>query len=488
MKSNLQRTVSKITATLVVVIELFAMTSTEAGILDNFYNSAGAMSNITGPEAYKTQNMNVISGGSLVFRAPNRTFTPFSLTPPSLKMGCGGIDLIAGSFSMFNLKEFVDFLRNVGQNSAGLAFKVALETLAPDLESKIQDIASDINQMNRYFGNSCQAAHALMDGPASQWISDAVTEAKGYVTSMGSGTDSAAADTEMGANAGAAIANAPPQYYSNGQIAWNTQMNITWAALNSNNGDTNYDDTEKGLMMALVGTSIFKCSNAADCDPKSANPDAHPMIIPIAGDQVNFNDLIGTVQDPSTASKQNFNIYTCSDSDCLDPTISTTSEWPFAQQFYNSAFNIQQAIINRTPVDTKDLQVIMTKTSLPIYKVIAITTMPNYQYLGDNLIQNYSEAAGVELAAHYIEEIASNVQKMLKSAQTTGATKEQITALKQIDDKANQIRANAIAKRTEIYNEIAQNGTMVVQIEQIQRALYSNLAANYAANLNFGQQ
>ena len=61
----------------------FAHTA-NAGFLEDFYTSAGASANYTAPQVYQNQAMGVINGGSMVFKAPIRNFTPFTFTPPAI--------------------------------------------------------------------------------------------------------------------------------------------------------------------------------------------------------------------------------------------------------------------------------------------------------------------------------------------------------------------------------------------------------------------
>lgn len=83
----------------------------------------GSMLNFNNPTAYQGQRRGVLSGGSLYLR--NRIMNPnlITLTPPSWKGGCGGIDLYAGSFSFISADEFMQLLRAVAANAPGYAFE-----------------------------------------------------------------------------------------------------------------------------------------------------------------------------------------------------------------------------------------------------------------------------------------------------------------------------------------------------------------------------
>ena len=101
--------------------------------MKDFYASAGSyQGNITSAGIYQSNSMNTITGGGFVYRAPRKDFNAFYFTPPSLFAGCGGIDIFLGAFGIPSREEFVAFLRNIGTALPGLAFQLALQSLAPD--------------------------------------------------------------------------------------------------------------------------------------------------------------------------------------------------------------------------------------------------------------------------------------------------------------------------------------------------------------------
>ena len=99
--------------------------------MQDWFNDIGAYGNVTGANAYRGQTMNFYTGGSLYMRTPVRNYPLASITPPSFRAGCGGIDLYAGSFSFINKDQFVALLRNIGNNAIGAAFNMALCSMSP---------------------------------------------------------------------------------------------------------------------------------------------------------------------------------------------------------------------------------------------------------------------------------------------------------------------------------------------------------------------
>lgn len=410
----------------------------------------------------------------MVWRAPNRNFQPFYFTPPSLRAGCGGIDVFLGAFGLANRQQFVQFLRNIGQNASGLAFKVALQAMAPELESKIQDVATYINDWNKQFGNSCQAAKALMDAGPSQWIKETVQKAKLSMMASGAASDYSEASNTVDTDGDAAIANAPAEVNSAGKTITAPELNVLWAAFNS--GNMGLDDSEKELMMALVGTTILrKVGSGSD---STLQPESY-------AERISLRELVGDPLDTSASIPT----YSCNgDSDkCMSLTPSTRTEKPFARLVYEKAKNLYDAIITKQPPNQSDLKLLTMTTSIPIYKIIQVSAMPSRSYLGSDLLEQYSMAVALEIASRYVEDISRNVTKMLTTARDQDNSKSKVEALERIRERLVEVRREMKAERDEIYQQITKNGAMIAQIEHIERSMYGNLSTQLAANLRFGR-
>jgi len=128
----------------------------------------GQLINTTGPGTYQTATRGVVTGGSVVLRNRISTSNLISITPPSAKGGCGGINLYTGSFSFVNAEEFVALMRNVASNAVGVvsgfAFQLALEYMDAQTSGVIKNITGRIQQLNQMFSNSCQLASGIVNG------------------------------------------------------------------------------------------------------------------------------------------------------------------------------------------------------------------------------------------------------------------------------------------------------------------------------------
>lgn len=132
--------------------------------LDKVFNS---MSNKTNPHAYETERRGVISGGSLEIRNEIKSANILSMTSPKVQADCGGIDLYGGSFSYINKDEFIAFLRSVAANAQGYAFEIALSSMCEKCMQTIETLQRKVQELNQYFGNSCQLAQGIVNDSLS---------------------------------------------------------------------------------------------------------------------------------------------------------------------------------------------------------------------------------------------------------------------------------------------------------------------------------
>ena len=103
--------------------------------LNDFFNDMGASANATGPTAYQGQSAGYYSGGNIWTRFPQKSVNPVNLQLPSIKAGCGGIDVFSGSFSFINTDEIVAMLKATANNALGFAFQLAIKSISPQIAS-----------------------------------------------------------------------------------------------------------------------------------------------------------------------------------------------------------------------------------------------------------------------------------------------------------------------------------------------------------------
>lgn len=164
----------------------------QANIQQQVNEMFSGMINVTNPGAYRTATRGVVTGGSVVLRNRISTANLISITPPSAKGGCGGINLYSGSFSFINGEEFVALMRNVASNAAGIvsgfAFELALDAMDAQTGGVIRNLANKIQSLNQMFSNSCQLASGLVTNAKKAY--EESTDFKSAMTAFGSNVSS----------------------------------------------------------------------------------------------------------------------------------------------------------------------------------------------------------------------------------------------------------------------------------------------------------
>ncbi len=109
----------------------------------------------------KTNDRTILYGGGYTIKVPNVTLTPFAIKAPSLKAGCGGIDMVFGSLGFLDKEQFVKFAEGIMAAAPGVAFDLALKTLCPSCSETLKALQAMSNQINNMSLDRCQAATAL---------------------------------------------------------------------------------------------------------------------------------------------------------------------------------------------------------------------------------------------------------------------------------------------------------------------------------------
>lgn len=466
---------NRVTAGILYASILITTNPANAGFLDDFYNSAGATVNATAPAIYQTQSMSTVTGGSLVWKTPQRNFTPLFFTPPSLSAGCGGIDVFMGAFSLPSKEEFIQFLRNIGQNSAGLAFKVALHALSPDLETKIQEISEKIREYTQYFQNSCAAAKQLMDSGPGAWLNDAVASASGNQNLVGTYTDYGSSSEAHKSNGGRAIVNATWLKDTDGRTVDAPVMNVMWRVIQGNNKIANLDENEKEMIMALTGSVIFA---ATESGGGSADTVIAPVqVVPL----MSIEDLLN----PTTATIS-LKSWRCDEyKDCLMPQQTTISTKSFYGMVKTQIDRVRDNILNRTPTDPNDIRMLTAITSIPIYKIIATSTSRNNLAVSQTVLDTYAMAIATELATNYITDMSAMLAKQFQNLKMSSLNANRVHAFEATYEHVQSLTKNAESRRREVYEKLSSQLSAIQQVQAMEKAMYQNMTDNLAANVRF---
>ena len=164
LRRRLMRRLINLPAIAALVATPTVATADVSSAMNDYFNDAGGAANVTGPTAFNGQSAGYYSMGNVWTRFPQRSIQPFNLQLPNARAGCGGIDLFAGSFSFINAAELVAMFKATANNALGFAFKLAIDSISPQISKVMEDLSQKVQQLNQMNINSCETAQALVGG------------------------------------------------------------------------------------------------------------------------------------------------------------------------------------------------------------------------------------------------------------------------------------------------------------------------------------
>lgn len=301
-----------------------------AGDLDNAmleaFNSTG---NVTNPTAVMTPSRGVLSGGSVQARSEISNVDLFSVRPPSISGGCGGIDINGGAISFISSDELVNTAKNVASNAAYLLFQQAISNVSNRLAETIDKGIEKMNEWNIQAKSSCEIAESLLDAG----MSSLNRSAQNANANNGGATD------YLGAGGGNGQSPAAMAVAGNPQLAAALSKNYVWQALERQEvagwlgvaGETS--DALREQVMSITGSVVVCADPDKECGVRGAA--RTPAIDGLQNAQrayvpgvLRFVDLVEGTQ----AGKAPIQVYRCVDADCLTVDLVTLTEWKTVSQ------------------------------------------------------------------------------------------------------------------------------------------------------------
>lgn len=112
MRSNAVFNFKKLLLSLSVCAAILAPTANADNAMRNIFNG---MMTSTSPATFSTATRTGIVGGSMSYRTTNVNTNLVSMSFPKASVGCNGIDVFLGSFSMINGDQLVQVARGIAQ-------------------------------------------------------------------------------------------------------------------------------------------------------------------------------------------------------------------------------------------------------------------------------------------------------------------------------------------------------------------------------------
>ena len=115
----------------------------------------------SGPAYFEGQKRGYFTAGSFSARMSMPDDYLFTVQKPKLKSGCGGIDLFLGGFSFLNADYLVKKLQRIMTAAPAVAFTIALNTIAPEINQEMSKFSSMTDQLNKLQLDDCKAATTI---------------------------------------------------------------------------------------------------------------------------------------------------------------------------------------------------------------------------------------------------------------------------------------------------------------------------------------
>ena len=410
-----------------------------ASDLKDFWEQSGGGVNVNKPMAYMGQRAGFATLGSVQVRTRSRNTNLAHIQLPSVRAGCGGIDLFGGSFSFLSADELIALMEAIMQNAAGFAFELALESLSPAIQetvAKLRDLAQQVNAGNI---NSCEAGQALA---ASLWPK--VSGASQHIcTVMGSYTGVYADQIAARHDCGVGGRNASTLKQAKGEFTDQVpvDVNYAWKAIKKN-PFLSKDLRTAEFFMTLTGTIITTAPENDNEGPK------HRPVAPRAADADMVRALVegGDVQ-----------ILRCDETEkCLVPDL-TPTEIPIESALITRTRNTIQGLHDAIKDGNEDISdeaiALLGMTSVPVLDLL-ITGMSFQHIFVESEIDAMAEVVAVDLAMIYVDraltEMSASAGRVATVGELTIEFRDQILKTQEAFGQLRLLAANrySLAMRT----------------------------------------
>lgn len=485
MSHKMKKSVAVLLAALLVIAPI----NGSADWIGDFYNSAGAGLNVTQAQAISTQNLIGGSGGGFTWRVPTRSFHPLQITPPSIKSGCGGIDMYLGGFSFPNKEQFVQALRNYGQASLGYFFQLALKSMAPEIGATLDVINEIAQQVNQFGTNSCEAAQWTAQKLFEVMPSELIRDGSGYAQAIGQAVDWFDANQATKSKPFSDVLKEKYQaQYAKERSALTPddiktkeappEYNLVWYALTSAPTAAAFTDEDRYIIMSIIGPEFIVRSTGARDSTATVEVTGGPS------NTLNFEQLVGIEALDGTSS--NFRVIECDEPVlCLHPTESVQTLKSFAQRAHGVIRKLENSVITRTtPTLTAEESQLLRLTGQPLMKVASLSASTGITaFVAKQMTETMAYSAAVEAASALMFHSLATIESALQSHKPKLDAKGSEAAM-QLERKIIATRELVMMKVRD-WNERNDSMAALAKLQAAERAMYSNLNRMLAANAKY---
>ncbi len=437
-----------------------------SGNMDAYWSSGLAAANVTGPSAYTGQAGGYYTGGNISMRAPQDNYQLASVTLPSLRGGCGGIDLFGGAFSFIGADQLIAMMKNIASNAAPYAFMLALTLISSPISDQIktfEDWAQKVNAMNI---SSCEAAEKVVDGAARAMIGkNALCQRLGRM--HGTFSDAAAARNKCeGSNALTAASPATAEEHE-----WDpVNRNLAWEAIKKH-PMLRSDHELAQLLMTVTGSIVIVCgADAGELD------ECKQSVLPAkGGDEAVLTALLdgGAIK-----------AHQCDDYDlCLNPaanglsiTVNATSG--LKNRVRTMLTSIVDAIRTRTPLTSEQIDFV-NMTSLPVYKMASVYASL-HGASSEAVMGQYAEVIALDIAYTWLMKTVRQVEEGRNHLQ--GIPSEDLLAW---TEQTQALRMELLQRQEKVSIKMTALEDMIGRTREIEKVMQGETAGRIAEAISY---
>ncbi|MRV70585.1 conjugal transfer protein TraH [Duganella sp. FT92W] len=425
---------------------------------NTMFSNLGTIGNYTKPGAFRGQVFNTYSGGSLMLRAPNKTYQLLSIELPEAHGGCGGIDAFGGAFSHISSAELKNMLKNITAALPGIAFQIALDTVSPllgSISSRFHQLAEMINGQNK---NSCALATTLVRNAAEATNFSTNKACQDIAVTLGIASDYADAEGRCKTDKRSILDTAKTSSDAGVRTKVPFVGNLTWQALKMTG--SRLDDQEREMIMSMIGTVIFYETR----DPN-----------PIAPTLTSISHLLYGQSDAGSGAVH-LQMLKCNNYVTCDAVTVNESykHIPFTERVARMMRSISEKILTRTPIPNNSAEVgFVNQTSEPVYRMLSIAAISNSNNLTEDLIGRFRDVIAADYAYVFLDKNLRLGMNALDKDYMLD--RNQLDSVRNIRSRALAILAQLGREKTLLYQRVGSVSAVSSQIEQLERQLRSTM-------------
>ena len=123
---------------------LIALTCCPVAFADDWVDDWIQQSTLSLPNTYQTQRRGYVTGGKLSLRYQQNREHLVSVSPPSYKAGCGGIDLFGGAVNFLNADMLQQHFETIIMNASTYLSDLVLNTLCEPCAKSVKSLKAII--------------------------------------------------------------------------------------------------------------------------------------------------------------------------------------------------------------------------------------------------------------------------------------------------------------------------------------------------------